>query len=85
MKFKIFIGVMLAIIAIATLTTAGALVYTGVKIKTQTKDVTSKVDTFNKQVENINQNLQNLNNTLRTNTTQLQKQASSLPSNIPGL
>jgi len=85
MKFRVFVGVMLAVIAVGTTTTAGALIYTGIKIKTQTKDVTDKVNTFNKEIDDINQNLQNLNSTLQHSTTQLQRQAGSLPSGIPGL
>ena len=79
MKFKIFVGVMLAIIAVSSAVTAAVVVYGGMKLHTQTKTVTDKVNGFSNQIDGINQNLQSINKSLQTTNTQLQRQSSNIP------
>ncbi|HEY1835586.1 MAG TPA: hypothetical protein VGG13_02070 [Candidatus Saccharimonadales bacterium] len=80
MKFKIFVSVMLVIIAASTATTAGVLVYGGIKVKSQTKTVTDKVNNLNGQIDGINKNLQNINKSLQSTNTQLKNQSGNISS-----
>lgn len=76
---------MLFITAAATVTTAVAVVYGGLKLKDQSQTVTTKVNSFTTQVDGINKNLQSINKSLQTTNSQLQKQAGAVPSGISGL
>lgn len=78
MKFKIFVGVLLVIIALSTTATAAVLVYGGVKLKDQTKTVTSKVNNLSSQIDGINKNLKNINKSLQTTSAQLKSQGASI-------
>jgi predicted PurR-regulated permease PerM len=77
MKFKIYVCVMLFIIAAATVTIAITLIYGGIKLKDSTtsaaQTATQKVNSVNQQITGVNKELQDVN-------IQLKKEESSLPS-----
>lgn len=66
--FKIYVGVMLFIIALAVSIVAAGMVWAAMKFH----DTSSKVDSFNKQAENIN-------STLKDIRSELQQGANNLP------
>lgn len=76
---------MLFITATATVTTAAAIIYGGIKLKDQTQSVTNKVNDFTTQVDDINKNLQSINKSLQTTNIQLQKQTGIVPTGLSGL
>jgi predicted PurR-regulated permease PerM len=85
MKFKIYVGIMLFIIAAASVITAVVIVYGGIKLKDQANNITNKVNNFTSQVNDINKGLQGVSQTLQSTNSQLQKQASAIPTSIPNL
>jgi len=66
--FKIYVGVMLFIIALAVSIVAAGMVWAAMNFH----DTSSKVDSFNKQAENIN-------STLKDIRSELQQGANNLP------
>ena len=66
--YKAFIGTVLVLILIVLSLLTGTIVYVGMKIDSESKTVTSKVDTFNQSVNTINTNLQNINERLQTDS-----------------
>lgn len=60
--FKIYIGVMLFIIALATGILAAGAVWLAVNFR----DTSAKVDSFNKQAESINSTLKDIRSELQT-------------------
>ncbi len=76
--FKIYICVTLFIIVLLLGALVGAVIYAGTKVKSETVNVTSKVDTFNQSVNNINTNLQKINQQLQTENTKLTQSVPAL-------
>lgn len=70
--FKIYMAVILTLIVALLAAILAVMVYSGYKVAQESKTVSTKVASFNKDINTINQNLQNIN-------TQIRLSRSSLP------
>jgi len=67
--FKVYISIIATLAMFILAAILFLLVYAGLKINSESKIITNKVNNFNSQVENINTNLQNINQQLKNKTT----------------
>jgi predicted PurR-regulated permease PerM len=66
--FKMYVYVSLFVIIVLLALLVGAVIYGGIKIKSESQTVSNKVNSFNKSVNSVNQNLQNIDSQLKDQT-----------------
>ena len=76
--FKIYVCVSLFIIILLLAVLVGAIMYAGTKVKSESTNVTNKVNTFNQSINDINTSLQKINQQLQTENSKITQSVPTL-------